>query len=234
MLLASQGCSSDSSNDPQPVPADLVAEDYIDQGDNILWLARAKWTVKTFDDNGNETGVDQSEANCKATIGATTQVGGFTVRPLLVYDEDGDINGGGPIGYIALFNGNLSFMTIRDYEVITALPKELKDGKTWTPYTNVHPSMQSLFKVAAHFPTFTNTAGKTYSNVLKTSHTYSDAVIWGNSKHGELHDTNFDIYFAKGIGPIEIVVNKFDYRSLSISGSEGHQLWSGTVSRTNE
>jgi hypothetical protein len=236
-LLGSLGCKSDdTSNNPQGMPDNLVASDFIDHGDNILWEGRIKGTSITFDSTGKQVGIEEGESDNKATIGATILVDGFSVRPLYVYDADGGVSGDAPIGYIGIINGNLSLVTFTEHDVVTVLPKQIKVGE-WTPSTKIPVEAKSEFKILEYYPKFTNGVGRTYSDVIKTIASYSDSTMNHSGKDFyQRNDIDLEIYYAKGVGPVEIVVKKYDERSYDASKSNAkyRRLASGTASRTNE
>jgi hypothetical protein len=234
-LLGSLGCKTDdTSNNPQEVPADLVAADYIDQSDNLIWEALIKGSSIIYDSTGKQVSKEEGESNNKATIGASTVVGGFNVRPLYVYDADGGRSGEGPLCYIGMINGNFCFLT-EDDQVVTVLPKQVKIGE-WTPSSKIPTLAKSEFKIVEYFPTFTNGAGKKYEKVIKTSASYEDSVWSRSEDFHQQNDVQLDIYYAKGVGPIEIEVHKYEQEELNESTriTRARHISVGTASRTND
>jgi hypothetical protein len=235
VLLGSLGCKTDdTTNNPQEVPADLVAADYIDQGENLVWEALIKGSAIIYDSTGKQVSKEEGESNNRASIGRATVKGGYNVRPLYVYDADGGMSGDGPLCYIGMVNGDFCFLT-EDDQAVTVLPKKVKIGE-WTPSLEIPALANSEFKVVEYFPTFTNGAGKKYEKVIKTSSSYEDSVWSRSEDHGVQHDVKIDMYFAKGIGPIEIVVHKYDQEMLDeyTRAIKARHVHVGTASRTND
>jgi hypothetical protein len=234
-IVSLNGCDrSDSSNDPQEIPADLVASDYMDPEDNLLWQGLIKGAITTFDSLGKVVGVDEFETTGKATLGVKQVIDGFTVRPIYAYNNKGSVTGRGPLAFLGLIDDNISVMVQGDHEIVTALPRQLKTGKEWLPVAQIPRTVESTFKILSHLPTFTNSAGKKYNDVIRTSLTYSDEISWWmRNVHGLQHECEAEVYYAKGIGPVEFVVSKFDDR-IQLPEYKYHKRYVGTASRTND
>jgi hypothetical protein len=253
MLMFSWGCNKDSTTAPTDTASiSGSGSDYFPLTGNQTIIGKATGQTVIYDSLGN---IVQSQAisqqQVKGYIGTATTVGGLQAYPLYSYQSDGTTlsstnsfiaqNSQAIVG----FGSNASIS-----QLVTALPAELKVGKTWTANPTDPLNKEVTLQIVANKTTYTNSAGQTYSNVIDVNATMSDSTLTTtNYYYGPGFNysivsiikkkVNADIYFAKGIGFVDIQLNQYEemekdtYGGLFSGSYYSRKSTTGTLGRSN-
>jgi hypothetical protein len=249
ILLGYLGCNKDSSptSDGSTTPSGS-GSDYFPLTGNQTIIGKATGQSVTYDSLGNvveSQAVSQQEV--KGYIGTAILVGGMQAYPLYGFNKDGTTttatksflaqNNQAIVG----FSGGTSIA-----QLATALPAEIKIGTTWIANPYDSPRKQVTLQITDSKSSYTNSAGKVYSDVIKVNCVVSDSTSDISSGSGWYYNystktkVNVDIYFAKGVGLVDVQINQYEttYKYLyNWSGYYysfyGRNATSGTIGRTN-
>jgi hypothetical protein len=252
LLLFYGGCDKNSSTGPGDIASSVGSgSDYFPLTGNQTIIAKATGQSVAYDSLGN---VVQSQAvsqqEIKGFIGTAIVVGGRQSYPLYSFNKDGTTTTATKF-YLAQDNQSIVGFSAGTSiaQFITALPAEIKVGTTWVANPTDLPRKQATLQVVDSKSSFTNSAGKTYSNVIKVNGVFSDSTSTTTSdstssfNYLEKTKANVDIYFAKGIGLVDVQINQYEiiykytgYYSFGVRyyfASYYRTATSGTIGRTN-
>jgi hypothetical protein len=252
LLLFYLGCDKKSSTGPNDTPSAAGSgSDYFPLTGNQTLIGKATGQSVTYDSLGN---VVQSQAvsqqEVKGFIGPAIVVGGMQSYPLYSFNNNGTTTTFAK-SYIAQSNQSIVGFAAgtANVQFITALPAEIKVGTTWIANPSDVPGKQVTLQVVDSKSSYTNSAGKTYSNVIKVNTAFTDSISTTTSDSTssftliQKTKVNVDIYFAKTIGLVDVQINQFEsIYKYSGSYSFGVRYYfsyysrttvSGTIGRTN-
>jgi hypothetical protein len=252
LLLLLGGCDKTSSTGPGDTASTGSGSDYFPLTGNQTMTAKATGQTVAYDSLGNVMQIQAvSQQSVKGFIGSSVAVGGTQSYPLYSFSTDGTTMNATK-AFVAHDNGSVvgfsSGASLAQY--ITALPADLKVGTTWVANPSDLPGRQFTLKVVDNKSSYTNSAGKTYSDVIKVKAAYSDSTVSVSSQDTSWSYTTFqktninvDICFAKGIGLVDVQVNQYEsiykysgYYSFGTKyyfSSYNRTVTSGTIGRTN-
>jgi hypothetical protein len=240
--LTAWSCKTDSTGSNGTTnsgPYDTKGSDYVTLAANTQVSGHFRGAARNYDINGSLTGLDSIDQNRIAAIMSNAVWLGLSGYSIGVYDDYGNLtNNGQPVAYaaeangIVYANGNDPSNNVAEREIL--LPNDLSAG-SWNPDANGDPAY--IANLTNHMASFTTYNGNTYSNVIEVtasqhdSNTYSDYNGW----YIRVSNLSANIYFAKGVGPIEFDVaqaEQHNYRIINGTISDyGKTVYSGSIAR---
>jgi hypothetical protein len=222
-LMLNFGCDKDSNTGPAGSVLIGFGSDYFPLKGAQTIYGKGEYQVMEYDSTGR---IIQSHAEAdligKGYIGPQTNVAGLPCHFLYGYHQNGEIE----YSNVAMVNYNQSVIAFQQPDQIcTILPSEIVIGAKWIINPFVPLYQQVTAQIMDFRPSYTNSAGEKFSNVIRIRIMYFDSATtphyyyysYGNKGWQSYCDTtyeevnvNVDIYFAKGVGPVDIKVNQID------------------------
>lgn len=176
--------------------------------------AKVSGTATEYDSMGVVTEFKQitNEVH-NGNFGATTFIRNMNANPFFGND-DGEMK---LVGY--LFNNNgeiIGFGDDDNNDIIIILPSELSVGKEWVVNPQNPINEQLKLKIIESKNSFTNSAGKTFSNTINISVVFKDSIskteTYFNYTKVKFEKVSIvgNIYIAKGVGIVGAKVVDFE------------------------
>ena len=230
-------CTSNSSTQDNGSTGtlDTRGADYLPIALNQVVSGHVRGVSKKYDINGSLTGMDSIDQDRTAFVMGSAMLLGLPGFSIAAYDDHGAItNRGGPTGFVAISNDNVYASDHDATDKALVLPAVLSDGLTWNPDSHGDP----IYKVTmtSHLASFTNKNGNIYQNVIQLQGSLTDSTnhFYGSSTDIQVVNIGATIYLAKGVGFVEVDVDRYDFHdySLDAGGIHGYErkVISGTVS----
>jgi len=237
------GCNKNSSTGPDDSQVIGSGSDYFPLTGNQTISGEADYQYLNYDSIGNITD-NQMAVNqeVKMQIGLATTVGGVQAYPLYGYKQDGKTLISSNVVVAQDSKSIVAFETIGNK--FTVLPADIKLGTKWIANPFAPQIDQVTLQITDSKSSYTNSADKTYSNVLKVSIAYSDSATvpysWSYNSGSDWYSccetdfvkiaANADIYFAKGTGIIDVRMNNFEAidRWAIVDSSYYQNWWNGS------
>ena len=231
--------STGSNNGPTDSgPYDTKGSDYITLTANTQVSAHFRGAARSYDINGSLTQLDSMDQDRIAVIMSNAVMLGLPGYSIGAYDDYGHLTRNGqPIAYAAITNGIVYASDNNLVDKAIVLPNDLSAG-SWNPDPNGNPEF--IANLTNHMASFTTYNGNTYSNVIEVTASQHDSNAYNNyinNNEWDIRVTNItaNIYFAKGVGPIQFDLAQAEQHSYRINnGSISNyekEVYSGSVAR---
>jgi len=223
VFAISYGCSNNSSTGPGSSQVSGKGSDYFPLTGNQTVSGKVTYQEVVYDSTGKvRESYAATNQDVHGYIGLAVFIDGLQGYPLYGYAKDGKTLV--PSNVVAAEDSQTVVLFTQAGQNVILLPKNLDVGTKWiaNPFSPVN--QQVTLKVTDSQSSYNNSAGKTYSNVIKVNAAYSDSVTtphnesyYSNTYWYSWHETSFakitadvDIYFAKGVGLVDVKVNQYD------------------------
>lgn len=229
LVLFVSGCNKSSGTSTDSSQASGSGADYFPLSGNQTLSGKVTYQVVAYDSTGQVTGsYAVTGQDMKGYIGAPVTSGNIQGYPLYGYAQDGKTLM--PSEVTAVQQNQSVVFVAQPGQNITMLPKDLSVGTEWVANPFSPPDEQLTLKITEVKPSYVNSAGSTYSDVIVVSASFSDSLVTpndyrydgGSSYWYSYHDTTFveivagvELYFARGIGLVEATLSHYDVTDRS-------------------
>lgn len=214
-LFSINGCKNDESNPVDNTSFTAKGSDYFPIFSGKILNAKVSGSVTEYDSLGRVTDFTQiSNEIYSGSIGDPTLIVSWISNPIF-----GNDNGENKlIGYVSNNNGEIiGFDNKGNKEYVVILPTELTIGKEWVVNPLSPNDEQFKIKLVETLNSFTNSAGKTFQNIINIAINYKDST--GGTENTQWYYGNWyekmfisgNIYLAKGIGIVGVKINDSEY-----------------------
>jgi hypothetical protein len=232
LSIATLSCKSDSTGSNDTSFSGRGADYFPVKGTDLV-SARFTGAMTWYDISGAITERDNIDQDRTAFVSGTTMRSGLPFFSVLGYDDFGNPSGG-PDVFLSNTNDKVLAVGRRDAPG-TVLPAQLSVGTTWNPDPHGSPSYKATVK--EHLGSYTNSRGNAYSDVIRIEASWIDSTTtdygWTVSTH--VIDAAGTIYFAKGVGPVEVRIDRFNEHGYNKTSGNitdyARQTMGGTASR---
>ena len=247
ILLCCVGCKKDSgpaANDTATLSGS--GSDYFPVANNQTFIGKATGQSISYDILGNvmqSQSINQQEV--KGWMGGATTVAGMQAYPLFALNTNGTTSSSSS-SFIAQSNqGILGLLGSTTIQTVTVIPAEISIGTKWIVNPSDPLHKQISLQITDSKSSYTNSTGKTYSNVIKVNGVLSDSTSetwngWISYLIITVKKGSADLYFAKGIGLVDIQLNNYEEKEIYYYGSTSgvpafynRTIRSGTLGKTN-
>ena len=203
VLLVFSGCSKNESNPVNNTGSSAHGSDYLPLTSGQTFSGSVSGSQTVYDSAGNIT--DFSQINNQiytGTFGVSSVIRGMNATPVFGNDN----NHSKLVGYLASNNGEIIGIDKNaSSDLALILPDELEVGKQWIANPQDPANQQCKVTLVEFIGSFTNSAGKTYQNVINLAFTYKDSVTeyyYGGYYYYDTKSMQGNLYLAKGIGVV--------------------------------
>lgn len=214
VLFAIISCTKDDSNPLSNSNFSGIGSDYLPLSSGHIINAMVSGSATEYDSLGRVTDFSQiSNEPYNSTIGASTFLRNVNAFPIF-----GNNNNQSELaGYLSNNNGEIiGFDNVTNSQSVVVLPAELSAGKEWVINPNSPVNEQFKAKLIENLISFTNSAGRTFQNVIKIEISYNDLSSGTydppmNGSWYEKRDIEGNIFLAKGVGIVGAIVNNYEH-----------------------
>ncbi len=211
-------CNKNKDNPVGPDNFTGIAQDYFPSLPNKQMNLNVSGSITRYDTAGNVTEMQQlTNQEYKSYFSETKIFRNLNAIPYFFIDGHGNSQ---LVGYYANDNGNILIISKNPTgHIFTLLPNELKINDEWTITSPlISTKSQIHFKLAETLNSYTNSAGKSYQNVVTLLITFNDSTSnyadYGGGNYYTSYTKqkyNINLYLAKDIGVIEAKINNFEF-----------------------
>ena len=206
ILLVFSGCKKNESNPVNDTGSSTHGSDYLPLTSSQVFNGSVSGSETVYDSLGNITDFSQiSNQIYSGTFGVLSVIRGMDAIPVFANDN----NHSKLVGYLSNNNGEIIGIDKNaTSDLALILPDELEVGKEWIANPQSPASEQCKVKLVEFLGSFTNSAGKTYQNVINLSFTYKDSVAYYYYYH--TRDIQGNLYLAKDVGVVGAKTNNYE------------------------
>ncbi len=222
------GCNKSSGTSPDNPPVAGSGADYFPLSGNQTLSGKVTYQAVAFDSSGKVTGSYAiTGQDVKGYVGTSVPAGDMQGYPLYGYSQDGKTLM--PSAVVAAEQNQSVVLFEQPGQNIVMLPKDLSVGTEWVANPFSPPDQQLTLKITGSKSSYANSAGSTYSDVIVVNASYLDSAVTpsdyrydGTDYWYSYRDTSYsridaslDMYFAKGVGLVDVKVSKYDMVSIA-------------------
>lgn len=224
IISLTAGCKkSESSINPGDQQV-VNSADYMPVSSGKSFKAKVTGSSTTYDSTGSMISSEGfNDQIFSAMIGNQTQFENKNVFPVLGYDDKRKEYVAA--GYLLNNAGELIGLNniLNDPDVIL-MPKQITPGQPWKISHPVSGMPPFTIKMVEALNSYTNSEGRTYSNVINLSITYSDSTSSSDPFSFRLTQETFsaNLFLAKGTGIIELKLSDIGISKYTYSSGGAH------------
>ena len=256
--LIYSGCTKDTSTDTKEAP-EGTGLDYFPLSDNMNVTGKAVLQATSYDSLGNIINLETFNQEVRGFMGNSFPSSGRDLRILYGYDPNGSVVEPKSNHLFVATDGQavLGISKLSSNPVGTLLPSSIKVGTQWVVNPLGRLPKQVSPQVTDYYKSYTNSAGRTFTTVIKIvgAYSFADSTVLYTGSGGQNYDYRYysekfvgEVYLAKSVGFVDAKITTYETISKTIhnqpfnpsfpSFTYSYSLYSkkviaGTVSRTN-
>ncbi|MHB9011449.1 MAG: hypothetical protein ACYC49_04400 [Ignavibacteriaceae bacterium] len=215
VILFNFGCKNQSNNPLSPANFTGSGQDYFPVTSNKQVSIKVSGSATLYDSLGRVTNMQQiSGQTYSGYFGTTSDFKNMNATPVYAYNNNGNST---IIGFYSNNNGEIVGTDNNPSgSIVTLLPNQLNINDVWIVNPQSPVNQQVQIKLIEALDNYTNSAGKSYSNVINLliTYNYNDSTNYsGNGYYYYSYSKeagSINLYLAKGIGIIGATLNNFE------------------------